>query len=226
MIKYIGFDKDGTIIDDIPDYISIWGEIVSRDFGINSSSASDVFSQMIGEPTALQLKKTLEEKDIHLSSEELFQKSSKIAEEIGAKAKGDLFPDALDTLIGLKRKGYKAFISSGQQEKVITSDLSRTGIVKYIDIAIGIHYDKPDFKKGKPHFKAASEFFGIPFQDFVKETIFVGDTPEDIKVANESNIISVCRMGTFSKEKLLEAGAKFVVKDLTELFDILQKLNN
>src|SRR5579862_9014012 len=102
MIKYIGFDKDGTLIDDLVTYTKLWGEITSRDFGINSKKSAQTFSNMVGQSTARQLKKVLEENNIFLSEPEIFDKSNNIAKELGEKTNGNLFPDTLKTLRKLK----------------------------------------------------------------------------------------------------------------------------
>ncbi|MEK7159966.1 MAG: HAD hydrolase-like protein, partial [Patescibacteria group bacterium] len=75
-----------------------------------------------------------------------------------------------------------------------------------------------------PHFRAAAKHFGIPFETFAKETVFIGDTPTDVQVSNNSNIISIVRKSANADETLLDKGAKFVVEDFSNLSEIISAL--
>ena len=110
-------------------------------------------------------------------------------------------------------------------ESITKKDLEKTGLMQYVDFFAGIRPDKPDYKKGKPHFRAASEYFEVPFEAFIDETIFVGDTFTDIDIAKSAGIISVVRIGTYPREDLLKDGARFTISNLSELLNVLSKLN-
>lgn len=225
-IKYIGFDKDGTLIDSFGGYTIEWGKIIQKDFGIDPKIAEKIFRvDAAGKPTAFQLKLVLKNSNVKLSKEEIFQKANEIALLFGKNVKGSVFPDVLPILKKLKKERYFIFISSEQQEEVVRRDLERTKLLQYVDFYVGIRPKEPDFKRGEPHFRAAAKHFGVSFNIFSKSAVFVGDTPTDIELANELNIISIGRVGTFKSEDLFEEGAKFVIKDISEIYNILQKYN-
>jgi phosphoglycolate phosphatase-like HAD superfamily hydrolase len=225
MIKYVGFDKDGTLIDSNEAITKAWGKIINDDFGIDPKDAEKVFGQTaLGQQTQIQLALTLKEHNVDFPKDKLFEKANEIAIRMGQNAKADPFPEVLGILGKLKEEGYFIFVSSGHQESVVKDDLERTGLIKYVDYYAGVRPDQPEFRKGESHFKAVAKHFEIDFAEFIKETVFVGDTPEDISVAKDSGIISITRIGTLPKEKLLELGAKFVIPDLLSLPEIIKSL--
>lgn len=224
MIKFVGFDKDGTLIDDVPGYMHEWGRILSNDFGVDVLDAEKIFMDYIEGPTALQLRKILEKNNIHLSEKELFRKSSEIAYALGKNFKGGLFPDVLNSLRVLKDNCFHTFVSSGQQERITHDDLQRTGLTEYIDYFVGIRPEEPEFKKGEPHFRAAAKHFNIPFSAFITEAVFIDDTVSGIDSAKTLGMIGIGRLGTISEEALLSAGARMAVWDFTVLPEILKAL--
>lgn len=224
MIKYVGFDKDGTIINDVEDYKKEWGKLIHLDFGIDQKEAEDLFMDTIEGPTVHQLSTILKKNNINLSEAKIFRKAEELAYRLGKNSKGDAFPEVLNVFKELKKKGYGLFVSSGQQEIIMKEDLQRTGLMQYVDYYVGIRPDQPEFKKGEPHFRDVARYFGVDFPVFVKETVFVGDTLVDIEIPNKLGMISVARLGTLSKERLLEMGADSVIPDLSSLPEILKTL--
>ena len=223
-IRYIGFDKDGTLMDSMASYAKIWGKIFHDEYGIDQVEAGNFLIQTAGQPTVIQVDTLLRNNNIVLSQNELFSKANEIATVLGEKADSKPFPEVPEVLKKLKEEGYKIFVSSGQQESVIKKDLERAGLLQYIDFFAGIRPDQPDYKKGEPHFRAAAKHFGIPFETFAKETVFIGDTPTDVQVSNNSNIISIVRKSANADETLLDKGAKFVVEDFSNLSEIISAL--
>lgn len=225
MIKFVGFDKDGTLLDSTYPNIKAWGEIIYQDFGINPKEAEYVFSVLLSnKPTMLQLKTVLERNGIDFPEEQLFEKANQIAIRMGEIVKAKLFPEVADVLKTLKETDYKLFVSSSHQEKTVRDDLTRTDILKYIDYHVGIRPGQLGFEKGEPHFRAVANYFGVDFNEFVKETVFVGDSEVDVKAANSCGITSVARINFEPKSLLEQAGARFVIPNLLSLPEILKSL--
>lgn len=163
MIKYVGFDKDGTLIDDVNGYKKEWGKLVNLKFGIDKEDAENVFMELIEGPTSLQLSTLLQKHHLDLSQSEVFKQAEELAYHLGENFKGNAFPEVLTTLKKLKEKGYIVFVSSGQQEIITKEDLERTGLMQYVDYYVGIRPDQPEFKKGEPHFRDVAKYFGVDF---------------------------------------------------------------
>lgn len=225
MIKYIGFDKDGTLFDSIPSYARIWGEIFYKEYKIDAKEAGDFLLQTSGQATRDQVKNLLKNHNIEISQEEAFVKSNKIATILGETADSKPFLEVPDVLKKLKEAGYKIFVSSGQQETIIKNDLDKSGLMQFVDFFAGVKPEDPSYKKGLPHFKAAAEYFKVPFEEFVKETVFIGDTPTDMQVAKDANIISIIRRSGNATEKLLDEGASFFVEDFLKLPEIIVSIS-
>ncbi len=223
-IKYVGFDKDGTLIDDFDGYSLEWGRLINEQFGIDSKEATEVFIKMAGIPTAIQLAAVFQKHNRIFSQTYIFQKAEEIAYSLGKNVKGNLFPEVRRVLRELKKNNFFIFVSSGQREIITKEDLERTGIIQYVDFFAGIKPNEPEFKKGEPHFREAANYFGVPFEAFTKEAVFVGDTLVDIDIANKLDILSIARIGTLSREKLLKTGAKYVVEDFSNLDQIISEL--
>ena len=131
MIKYIGFDKDGTLFDVEPAKRRWWGKIIHEDFGIDANEARKIFAVVApGQPTYLQPALTLKRHNISFSKAELFKKGNEIASRLGKAIKGELFPEVLGVIKQLKEQGYLIFVSSNHQETVVKNDLERTGLIK------------------------------------------------------------------------------------------------
>lgn len=220
-IKYVGFDKDGTLFDNMSAYARIWGEIFHKEYGIDPKEAGDFLIRTSGQATKIQVDTLLKEHGIFLSEDEVFRKANKIATALGERSHSEPFLEVPGILKKLKEAGYKIFVSSGQQERIVRKDLERTGLIQYVDFLAGIRPDKPEYKKGGPHFRAAAEHFGVPFEQFVKQAVFIGDTPTDLEVSKQVNIISIIRKSANASEKLLDEGASFFVEDFSNLPKLL-----
>lgn len=223
-IRYVGFDKDGTLMDSMGSYSKTWGRIFNDEYGIDEKEAADFLLTTSGQPTAVQVDTLLRNNNIMLSQEDVFQKANEIATILGQNSDSKPFAEVPSVLEKLKKEGYKIFVSSGQQQAVIKRDLERTGLIEFIDFYAGIKPEDPGYKKGEPHFRAAAKYFGVPFETFIKESVFIGDTLTDVQVSNDLNIPVIVRKSSNSNERLLNRGAKFVIDDFSSLAEIISTL--
>jgi phosphoglycolate phosphatase-like HAD superfamily hydrolase len=219
-IKYIGFDKDGTLMDSMDSYAKVWGEIFKNEYGIDAKEAGNFLINTAGQSNIVQVDTLLKNYGIFLSKEEVLKKSIEITSAMGEKAETKLFPDVKNSLEKLKKEGYKIFISSGQQEKVIRNDLEKANLTQYIDFIAGFKPEDPEYKKGEGHFRAAAKFFNVPFEEFIKEMVFIGDTQTDLDVASEFSVPCIIRENLNSKI----TGAKFFVNNFLELDRVIKQI--
>lgn len=223
-IKYVGFDKDGTLMDSMGSYAKTWGRIFHDEYGIDEKEAADFLLTTSGQQTVVQVDTLLRNNNIVLSQEDVFQKANEIATTLGQNSDSKPFPEVPSILEKLKKEGYRIFVSSGQQQAVIRRDLERSGLIEFIDFYAGIKPEDQDYKKGEPHFRAAAKYFGVPFETFIKESVFIGDTPTDVQVSNNLNIPAIVRKSSNWDERLLNRGAKFVIDDFSSLVEIISTL--
>ena len=224
MIKYVGFDKDGTLLDSMSSYATAWGNFFNIEFGLDSKKSGDFLIQTAGQQTVEQVNSLLKKNDIILSDSEVFLTANKLLGYLG-NIKVEAYPDVFPVLKELKSKGYSLFVSTGHKETVAKNDMKSAGLIDYIDLIEGERFEEPNFSKGKPHFEYAAKFFKVSFNEFIKQTVFVGDTQTDIEAANSVGIISIERESTNTREELLKMGTKHVVKDFTGLIPLIESLS-
>lgn len=223
-IRYVGFDMDGTIRDSSAEYTYLFGQLMHGKYGIDPSEAGVHFVNTAGQPTPEQISTLLKKHGITISFDEAFEEGNRVASFLGEHSDAPSFAEVPDTLKDLKERGYRIFVSSGQQEEVVRGYLEKSGLISYVDFFAGIRPEEPEFEKGEPHFQEAARHFGVPFDIFVKEVVFIGDTPTDMKVANESGITAIARSGINTEEDLLGSGAKLVLPEFSNLSVVLLTL--
>src|SRR3989344_3508994 len=223
-IRYIGFDMDGTLRDSLSEYTRLFGGLMHDKSNIAAEEAEVHFVNTAGQPTLDQISTLLEKHGITISPDEAFKEGNRVASYLGEHSDAPSFSEVPDTLKDLKERGYCIFVSSGQQEEMVKGYLEKSGLMLYVDFFAGIRPEEPEFEKGEPHFREAARHFGVPFDIFVKEVVFIGDTPTDMKVANDSGIAAVARSGINTEKVLLDSGAKFVLSDFSNLSTVLLTL--
>lgn len=215
---------DGTIRDSLAEYTHLFGALMYDKYGVDADEAENHFVNTAGQPTPDQISTLLKKHGMTISPEEAFEEGNRVASYLGQHSDAPPFSEVPDMLKNLKERGYGIFVSSGQQEKVVREYLERAGLMPYVDSFAGIRPEEPEFKKGEPHFREAARHFGVSFNTFIKETVFIGDTPTDMKVANDSGIVAIARSGISTEEVLSNSGAKLVLSDFSNLPAVLLTL--
>jgi putative hydrolase of the HAD superfamily len=126
------------------------------------------------------------------------------------------FRNVRKVLETLKRSGMKLGLISNGKKQFQRENLIALGIAEYFDtilISEEIGLRKPDpriFQKGLDHLSVVAE-----------ESIFVGDHPEnDVKAARAAGMLGVWKRD----EYWADAEADFVIDDLEELLNIIERL--
>jgi phosphoglycolate phosphatase-like HAD superfamily hydrolase len=225
MIKYVGFDKDGTLIDSMLSYAKTWGDIFHKEFDLNRDEAKNYLLETSGQANFNQTDDLLKKHGIYFSKEEVFALSNQISEDLALEDNSLAFKDVPGALRKLKENDFKIFVSSNQQEDVVKKDLERTNLLQFIDFYAGIRPQDPGFKKGKPHFEAAANYFNQEYKSFINETIYIGDTSIDVDIANALRVPCIIRKSNNFAEEMLSKGAKFVVEDFSKLPELITSIS-
>lgn len=211
MIKNIFFDFNGTIIDDIDLTLDIENKLlverglkkVSREFYLDNFCF----------PVINYYKKS----GFDFSKINYDELNGEFMKEYSERFLNDtkIFDDCESTLISLKEKGYKLYIYSATEIRLLRYQLAYFKIDKYFDALIA-----SDNIDGKSKLEYGKEF--VKNNDInPDESIMIGDTLHDFEVANEIGLKPVlCARGHNSKKVLLTANVP-VIDSLGNIFDIL-----
>ncbi len=184
--EIIVFDFDGTLVNSMNRLTEIASEVMSEYFGISKTKAKKLYQLTSGLPFSEQLK------TIYPNENRKTQKAAHDFEH--QKREGyfneKCFPDTLDTILYLKKKGYKIIISSNSAHELLETLVKKLNIP--CDLALGY---RENFSKGLSHFLYIMERWGGNPTNMV----FVGDSLKDGEWAFESGIDFIAKVGTFPK---------------------------
>lgn len=213
-IKLIIFDFDGTLGDTRANIIMTMQETM-RVLGY-PVAGEEAIAATIGltlEDGFRELFPGLTERDILRCAEvyrDLFEKNRR-------KMIPTLFPHVKETLNLLKERGYILSVASSRQSVSLRGflhDMSVEDCISYILGADNVEKSKPD---PEPVLKTLREL-GIP----AEESLVVGDMPVDIIMGLRAGA-ATCGVtyGNSSRDDLVEAGAGYIIEDISELPGLL-----
>ena len=213
-IKLIIFDFDGTLGDTRANIIMTMQETM-RVLGY-PVAGEEAIAATIGltlEDGFRELFPGLTERDILRCADvyrDLFEKNRR-------KMIPTLFPHVKETLNLLKESGYILSVASSRQSVSLRGflhDMSVEDCISYILGADNVEKSKPD---SEPVLKTLREL-GIP----AEESLVVGDMPVDIIMGLRAGA-ATCGVtyGNSSRDDLVEAGAGYIIEDISELPGLL-----
>ena len=213
-IKLIIFDFDGTLGDTRANIIMTMQETM-RVLGY-PVAGEEAIAATIGltlEDGFRELFPGLTERDILRCADvyrDLFDKNRR-------KMIPTLFPHVKETLNLLKERGYILSVASSRQSVSLRGflhDMSVEDCISYILGADNVEKSKPD---PEPVLKTLREL-GIP----AEESLVVGDMPVDIIMGLRAGA-ATCGVtyGNSSRDDLVEAGAGYIIDDISELPGLL-----
>ncbi len=127
-----------------------------------------------------------------------------------------LFPNSLATLKSLKERGYKMAAVTTRSNKTSNQTLIDTGVFELFDVVISFedaHARKPD---PAPLFKALEYFKEVP-----EKAIMIGDSDLDVQAGKNAGTKTIRAVYGFHSENLHNPEPDFVIKDISELLDLL-----
>ena len=128
-----------------------------------------------------------------------------------------LFPEVMETLEELRRRGYLMSIASSRQSPSLHSFLEDMKIAHLFEYAVG--GDNVEHPKPAPdavlqilrHYNLSAE-----------EAFVVGDMPFDINMATNADVKSCgVTWGNADADQLKESGANYIIDKMSQLLEIL-----
>ncbi len=180
------FDFDGTLVDSMGTLTKLGGQVLAQFYGVTPTKGEALYRGTSGLPFAQQVEKLFPAHANNAAAVETFE---------GFKhdyhAWAQPFPDSLDTLVTLKRRGAFLAISSNNFETIVARTVA--ALCLPVDLVCGWH---DGHGKGAAHFDRIRHAAECTNPDM----IFVGDSLHDGVIAAEHAIHFAGRSGTFTAD--------------------------
>jgi phosphoglycolate phosphatase len=186
--RAIIFDFDGTLVDTMQVFADVASGLIAAHYGMDKDAARKKYFETSGFPFWKQL-------EIIFPGHPMNAKVAPSYEEQKLIATADIPLDAetREALRSLRRGEYDLAISSNNFQHNVSNFVEKNGLQKLFSLVLG---HKENFSKGREHFDFVSHTLGIS----PKEMLFIGDSINDAKLAQESGVDFVAKLGTFTKK--------------------------
>ncbi|OGI17298.1 MAG: hypothetical protein A3J63_01585 [Candidatus Moranbacteria bacterium RIFCSPHIGHO2_02_FULL_40_12b] len=214
-IKYVITDVDGVLIDRMPIYKKAFQSVVT-DFGVPKKDAGKYYYDTAGTPIEKQISGILRKWKANSAEflvDDLVIKFFKIA---SVHPHPPLFIGVKKTVKKLKGLGKFLCATSGSKTAEL-EELFKRNSLQY-DVILGS--DK--IPKGDEHIKFFARHFHIPKNKFCAKALYLGDGPQDMRIASANKVMEVGITNTVSAEKLLKAGAKKIIRNIEEVLEFME----
>ena len=213
-IKLIIFDFDGTIMDTKNTIIAAKQETL-RKMGVDVADEQTCAST-IGMSAKIGFQKLcpeLSEDMIDLCMKkyrEIFDETKKVVPPV-------LFPNMVETLNELKKKGIVCTIATSRGHNSLVEFLESMNIAKFFSYILAAE----DTTLLKPNAEPVKKTL-IDLSCSLENTLVVGDMPFDIIMGKNAGVYTCgVTYGVSDKKSLLEAGADWIIDSISDLLEIV-----
>lgn len=221
-VKAVILDIDGTLVNFTLDYKTSRAEVIQyltkQGFPQSLFSMKENIFEML-KKAEIYMKNNGEEKKAKIIGKGVFSIADR--HEMEAANTTHMLPGVLETLKTLKKLGLKMAVFTLDGEKATRHIMQTFRLEHFFDATI-TRESAPSVKPDPAHLEAALSAINIR----PEEAIVVGDSPLDMKCANELNATGVgITTGIASPEELTHAGATYLISSFTEIPRLIQQLN-
>ena len=216
MINTVLFDFDGTLVNTNDVIIASWQHTYMYYLGREESL--EKITACFGEPLLLTMEREFPEVDPRESAEVYrnFQKEN--ADELVK-----IFPGIKELLESLKTDGFRMGVVTSRTRESAQRYMDMFGIGDYFEEMVSC--DDTDIHKPNPEpILLCLKKMGIT----AEEALMVGDSPSDIKCANNAGVKSVLvgwRITGDGQTLIDDAREDFTISEPSELVGVLKRLN-
>ena len=214
-VNTVLFDFDGTLVNTNDVIIASWQHTYMHYRGREEST--EKITACFGEPLLLTMKREFPEVDPEESAEVYRSYQREKADELVK-----IFPGIKELLENLSKSGYRMGIVTSRTRESAQRYMDMFGIDGYFEAMVTC--EDTDIHKPNPEpILLCLEKMGITGE----EALMVGDSPFDIKCANNAGVKSVLvdwRITGSGHTLIDDAKEDFTIEEPAELMDILERL--
>jgi phosphoglycolate phosphatase-like HAD superfamily hydrolase len=210
--KFGVFDFDGTIVDTMPIYFNLSGEIIQREYGLPAEEFIEYSKLFTGKPIDEMFR------DFLLKNNKPVDRIYENLQDFFTIVNAYDFPlidGAREAIESVYNKGFQLFISTGSETEKTKERLDDLGLLRFFSEV----YGSSSVAKGPAHIENFARIAGVSLGEFAGRAFFLGDGPGDMKLAKACNMKAVGVAHTFTSEYLRSAGADVVFEKIREAGD-------
>ena len=216
MFTHIFFDLDGTLTDPAQGITNSFIHALKY-FGREIPSYEEL-CKLIGPPLPYSFETIL-----GFPKEKVMEAVAKYREYFATKGlyENSVYPGIPELLQTLKEKGKHLVVATSKPEEYSIKIIDHFGLSKYFDFVCGSLMDESRSKKSEV-ISYALQRCGLSESD-KERVLMVGDRHHDIEGAQQNGLKSCgVLFGYGSRTELEDAGADYIVKDVMDLYKVIE----
>lgn len=216
-LSYIIFDFDGTLDNQMPSYTKAFVN-VCLEKGLSPEMEGGLaaeFNNSAGSPLRQQFLEVFSHSGIKVDLESCVRRFREITR--GHKAKP--FPGVPEVIHSLFQQQRQLYLTTGSKTEDALQRMGEMGIRQYFSLVLG---DEENVQKGPAHLQRFQGHSGDP--DFGQKALYLGDGTADMNFARDFEITAVGITNTVPDQKLMEAGARYIIGNLAEFVPLLERI--
>lgn len=210
--KYGIFDLEGTLVDSMPVHIEAFAHILGT-YNIGRNECEQLWHETHGQPDHLRFKRILEQKEIEVAGPDLAEMVSAYFKYI-EDTPPFLKSGAVEVLHELRSLGMTLFVTTADDNA--EEKMEACGIRHYFSQVMG----SAEAPKGPAHIHEFAKSVNEIVPRFCRLAFLVGDSPVDMRLAQEMLIYGIGMGNSITTSILLHTGAKEVISELRELLTL------
>lgn len=214
-VKAVLFDLDGTLVDTFEAFHIMVNDILRR-FNMPERSFSEN-ARLVGKTSRTIAETIARETGLNMNLDEFSTMMVREWIYTYMPKYGRLYPDALETLRELKKRGCLLGVVSNTSREELPNYLNSFKIRGFFNVAVSAGDAEKPKPAPEPVLKAVKMLNVKP-----EEAVMIGDRPEDIESGRAAGTYTVAVLRSVRPKSELEAAKPdFIINELSEILSII-----